>query len=515
MSVSYILLRFCLFFIGGIFINSLFINIPWQFLWGILILGIFFISVFWRRKKIVIFGFCLFFLILGIFCHQRSILKISDSKLSQFNEQEQNVVVRGVVAKEPETRAKTTHLVLGDLIFSKNSASENNILQNKNKPLKEKILIIAQSYEQYGYGDELEITGKLESPIIFEGFNYKQYLAKEGIYSTVYFPQIKLLNKAEHRPEIGAGSLVYIQILNFKNKLREVVSQNLSPPQSSILAAMLLGDKKQISSQWKEKLNTVGLSHITCISGMHIIILINILMAFLIALGLWRQQAFYMTIVIITFFIIMTGWQSSAIRAGIMGGLFLWAQHLGRGSESYRVLVFAGTLMLIGNPLLLRDDIGFQLSFLAITGIIYFLPAFKNWLNVLFKGKFLGLKNILAMTFAAQTFCLPILIYNFGFVSLVSPLANLLIVPLLPLIMIFGFVFIFIGIFSQFAGWILSWPIFLLFSYATKTINWLYGFDFARMSLQISWIWLAILYLILVFAAWRLSQSYKLKFLKY
>jgi len=236
-------------------------------------------------------------------------------------------------------------------------------------------------------------------------------------------------------------------------------------------------------------------------------------MSLFIGLGFWKSQAFYLTIILIAFFILMTGLQPSAIRAGIMGSLFLLAQHFGRLGSSSRAIVFAGTLMLGLNPFLLRLDIGFQLSFLAMMGIIYLLPIFRNWLKFI---HWENLKSILAMTFSAYLFTLPILIYNFGYVSLVALLSNVLIVPLLYSIMIFGFLFALLGIMSPPLGWILSFPVWILLTYVTKTVDWLSNIPLASLSLpNVHWIWPLISYLILGYFTFMLQKREKLKFLRY
>jgi len=227
-------------------------------------------------------------------------------------------------------------------------------------------------------------------------------------------------------------------------------------------------------------------------------------------------------------FIIMTGLQPSAIRAGIMGGLFLLGQYLGRLSVSSRAIIFAATLMLIQNPLLLRLDVGFQLSFLAMMGIIYLMPIFRDyflkwfpiewfqkhwWLSWL-PTKSLG--SILAMTLAAQVFTLPILIYNFGYMSLVAPLTNVLIVPLLPFVMGLGFIFGILGMIFQPLGWMFSWPAWLLLTYVTKIVDFFSNLPLASLIIEnLHWIWLIIAYLILGSLTWRLNQKQKLKFLNY
>jgi len=319
------------------------------------------------------------------------------------------------------------------------------------------------------------------------------------------WPKIELIERNQ-------GNFAYAKILEFKNKLRESIYQNISPPQSSILGALILGDKKQISEELKQKLNVAGVRHITAVSGLHVAVLTSILMTLLIGLGFWRQQAFYFTIIFIIIFIIMTGLQPSAIRAGIMGGLFLLAQHLGRMNTSSRTIVFAAALMLAQNPLLLKLDVGFQLSFLAMMGIIYFLPIFQNFLKKI--PNFFQLRSLLSMTLSAQVFTLPILIYNFGYLSLVSPITNVLIVPLLPYIMGLGFIFGIAGLIFQPLGWLLSLPCWLILTYSLKIID-ILSQPWAFKTLEVSWIWLVISYSILGLITWRLQENQKLKFLQY
>jgi len=310
-------------------------------------------------------------------------------------------------------------------------------------------------------------------------------------------------------------SLIGEKLSSFKEKLRKVVYQNLSPPQSSILAAIVLGDKQRISSEWKEKLNIAGVRHITAISGMHIVILSGILIWLGIILGFYRGRAFYFAVILLWLFILMTGAQPSAIRAGIMGSTFLFCQKMGRQKAALNTLVLAGAIMLTFNPLLLRYSVGFQLSFLATLGIIYLMPFFQNLFQKIKILKTFNLSNLLGMTFSAQVFTLPILIFNFGYLSLVSPLTNVLIVPLLPYLMVSGFLFLLAGIIWQPLAFILSLPVWLLLTYLTYIVNFFSQIPWASLTFQISWLWLPVCYLILFLLVWRLTKRDKLKFLSY
>ncbi|MEA3293006.1 MAG: ComEC/Rec2 family competence protein [Patescibacteria group bacterium] len=501
MSSSKIFLVCCLFFIGSIFLAWL-SNFS-QYVWLIfLISGTISIILFWifarhsLKKKSIIIILCALFLFAGLWRYRIAEINISNSSLEKFNDTDKKITLIACVNKEPEIRRGNTKLVV------KPEKIENII------PSKGNILLTVARYPEYQYGDRLEITGKLKTPPKFDDFNYKDYLAKEGIYSISYYPKIHLIDR-------GNGIFILSKIFLFKNKLSQSIKRNLSPPQSSILEAIILGSKREISEDQKNKLNIAGIRHITCVSGMHIAILTGILMSLFMVLGFWRQQAFYFSLALILLFVIMTGLQSSAIRAGIMGGMLLLGQYLGKESNSLRILVFAAALMLAINPLLLMSDIGFQLSFLAVFGIICFSQYFRKLLDFIFKRKFLDIKSVLAMTFSAQIFTMPILIYNFGYVSSIAPLTNLLVVPLLPFVIIFGFIFSLIGLIFPFLGWVMSFPSWILLTYITKIVDYFSQIPFALINIKISWLLLIPCYLILVCLAWRLEKAQKLKFLNY
>jgi competence protein ComEC len=164
--------------------------------------------------------------------------------------------------------------------------------------------------------------------------------------------------------------------------------------------------------------------------------------------------------------------------------------------------------MLVLNPLLLRLDVGFQLSFLAISGIIYLQPIFSDFLKKMPNPKLFPLRTTLSATLSAQVFTLPILIYNFGYISLVSPFTNILIVPFLAPITILIFVFGFSGMIFFPLGLILSWPTWLSLTYITKIIDIFSKFPFASLKIEnLHWIWLVIFYLILGFFVRKLKKK--------
>ncbi|MBU2545156.1 ComEC family competence protein [Patescibacteria group bacterium] len=388
-----------------------------------------------NKSKLFFLGFCLILIIIIFWRYDIVLSDLENSQLKNYNDSDEEIVLTGKIIKEPDVR-------------------ENNIKLTilTRGPSSGRILVTVGRYPEYGYGDELEITGKLQTPTVFEDFNYKKYLLKDGIVSVSYYPKIKLLEKGR-----GPTSI----LLKFKDRVRQGIYRIFSPPQSEILGAMMLGDKGRMSLGLKEKLNVTGIRHITAISGLHIFILSTILMSLLLGLGLSRSRAPYVSLGIIFLFIAMIGFQPSSVRAGIMGGLFVLAQAFGRKSVGTRAIILTAGIMLLINPLLLFYDIGFQLSFLAVLGIITLAPYFKKWVK----------STILATTLSAYIFTLPILFYNFGRISLIGPLVNILVIPVVYWIMILGLAFSILILIFPLGAWLISFPLWLLITYITKIVD--------------------------------------------
>ncbi len=250
-------------------------------------------------------------------------------------------------------------------------------------------------------------------------------------------------------------------------------------PEAAVFDGMVLGYDKNIPASLKDIYNITGTRHILAISGMNISIVSLMLMSFGLALGLWRRQAFWLALAGIIAFVLLVGSPPSAVRAGLMAGIVLWARNHGRLFLAWRPLVLAAFFMVLLNPRLLIFDIGFQLSFLAVAGILYF----KNFWDHVFGWLPVKLaRELLSLSFAAQITTWPIILYNFGTFSLVGPIANIFVVPLLNPIMLLG-----LG-FAIFSWWpILSqvflWPAWLILKLADKAVEFFATFPWASLNL--------------------------------
>ena len=388
----------------------------------------------------------------------------------------QEVFFEGKVAKEPDVRGNNTRLII-------------KILEAR-PPLggRASILITTGRYPEYNYGDVLEVKGRLQEPVVFEDFDYKDYLRKKEILAVMYYPQTEIKSYRGPSSIYRGRASIYFKILEMKEKLRENIYSSIPPPQADVLLALILGDKNRISNDFKDKLNIAGIRHLTAVSGMHIVIISSILMSLFLFLGFWKKQAIILSLLFIFFFIALTGFQTSSIRAGIMGSLLLIGPLFGRRSNSIRALILAGLVMLVINPFLFKE-VGFQLSFSAALGIILLSSAFKKYLK----------SNILAATFSAYIFTLPILIYSFGRISLIGLLTNLLVLPIISIVMVAGFI---ASLFS-----FLSFIPLIFLTYIVRITEIFSQQWMAQSFIKIHWLWLIVSYFVLFF----LGQYFKKK----
>lgn len=206
-------------------------------------------------------------------------------------------------------------------------------------------------------------------------------------------------------------------------------------PQSTIAAALLTGQRTDIPKQTKEEFRASGLAHLLAVSGYNVTLVANMLLA-LTKTWLGKRTQTVLVLAGITLFVLGTGASAAVVRAGIMGGLATYALQGGRPTRALRILLLAAVLMTLLNPRVLIFDVGFQLS-IAATGSILVLG--RPLLKLLGKiPEILGLRENLATSLAATIGTAPLLAYTFGLLPLLGVLSNVLAVPLVPLIMLFG-----------------------------------------------------------------------------
>lgn len=290
-----------------------------------------------------------------------------------------------------------------------------------------RVLVNGPRYPIHEFGACLKVSGDLSRPEKIEDFDYDQYLARYDIYALMYRVKIEKLSKGDVSL---MGELFWLKKI-FETRLGEIFAE----PHNSFMAGLILGSRSGIAAHLMEDFNTTGLTHIIAISGYNITLVI-VFVASLFGF-LSRKKKVFVSIIFIFAFVVLVGGSAAVVRAGIMGSISLLALWFGREYQVEIALLLAAFLMAIWNPKIIVYDLGFQLSFLATMGLIFVAPKIERWF--LFLPKNFGIRESVLMTMSAQILALPVIIYNFGRLSLISPLANLFVLPFIPLVMMFGF----------------------------------------------------------------------------
>lgn len=298
-----------------------------------------------------------------------------------------------------------------------------------------RVLLEAPRYPSLRYGDRLRFDGRLETPWEWADSANGGYLARRGIYSQMRQARLERL-------EVRAGSPLMRILLDLKTRVEIVVRQILPDPEASLLSGILLGRVHGIPELLMNDFNDTGTSHIIAISGFNFNILASMLFS---TLRRWsrRQRAGFLTLGVVVAYACLIGGEASVVRAAIMGSMMVIGGMLGRATFAPASLMAATIGMTAVNPTLLWD-IGFQLSFAATLGLMLYAEPLKtatlsrlmrvcrweqeNWFTQALNDGFL-------ITVAAQIVTLPLIIYHFGRLSLISLLANLLVLPIQPLLM--------------------------------------------------------------------------------
>ncbi len=430
---------FCAFFLLGIFLASVFNSLS-----AVLLLGLLLPAYFLFFRKFLIAFLSLALLIGGlyffVFDYARGFIEIPFDESSE---------VTGVVRK------------------AEHFQSRQRLLVNLRDPHKGQIQVNAARYPDFEYGDSLKISGIIKRP---EG-DFLDYYQKENIAGISNYAQIELL-------ESGRGNFVKAALLRLKNRIIRVFKSSLPSQKAAFLAGITLGERQEFSKEFEEKMSLSGTTHLVALSGYNISVIAMVAAGFF---GVYfsRSATFYLSVLVIILFVLMTGGEASIIRAAIMGIIALLAKETERLYSMRNAIVIAAFAMALFNPRILAFDLGFQLSFAALLGIVYLMPVLQDVSGMHGKGRLDWKENMLT-TVSAQLAVVPLLLGNFGMFSLTSFLANILILSVIPVTMGLGFIMGGLGLFSDFLAGIVGVALNLLLSYELWVID-----LFSKISLAI------------------------------
>lgn len=410
---------------------------------------------FWGKPRMRFLIICSLLFVVGLW---RYSLAVEDCKnqnfLCSFNENK--IEFTGIITGEPDEKTDYTNYIV-------------SVRQVGNQKTKGKVLVRSSRHPSYSFGDNISLACEMKAPKNSpeSTFNYQKYLERLGVRSVCYYPKIT-------RNGSRNGNFVLVNAYRFKSFLSERLGKLWQEPEGSLMAGLLYGSKGGLPENVMESFSRTGVTHVVAVSGFNITIIIVGLMTMLVYLGFYRQYAFYFVLALTSLFVIFTGLSASAIRAGIMGILVLFAKQMGRGSQVTNLLVFTLAMMQAANPYFLFWDVGFQLSFLATVGIIFLVPILKP-----------KIPEILSATLSAIIMTFPLILFQFGTFSVVAPLANMLILWLIPVLMLGGFLSVTLSFISFPLGQVLAFITHLGLSYVIMIVQFFSKLSWSSLSFHV------------------------------
>jgi len=308
------------------------------------------------------------------------------------------------------------------------------------------------------YGDRIQIFARLTEPTGERNpgeFNYKKYLAAHRIYGIISIykeSDLIVLNSGQRN---SFGRTIFL----FKTKLNNVINQLYYDQQRALMKGLILGERGEIADEVKESFVKSGVIHALAISGLHVGYIILIFFAIFGFLRIPHRTKILLVIVSLLFYNLLIGFKPPIFRASLMASIFLFGGLLQRPADILNILSAAAFLILIINPMELFQA-SFQLSFAAILSIVYIYQKLKNHFDRnryirKFSQNKIGeyIVTLFFVSLAAQLGTLPITAYYFSRISIISMLANLVVIPLVGVVIAYGFVsLIFSFISIQVAG---------------------------------------------------------------
>jgi competence protein ComEC len=417
-----------------------------------------------------------------------------------------DLLLRGVVIAEPEVRDNGLRI----LIDAEEAAG---------RPVSGRVLATVPRVSDVHYGDEVTVFGRLLSPPEFDTFSYRDYLARQQVYSLMFNADIEVLAEDQGFPP-------YAALLNLKDEARAFIQKSLPEPQASLLVGILLGDESGISEDTRQSFTRTGASHIIAISGFNMVILAGIVMGVLRRFMKDRRAAI-IGIIVIVIYTIFVGAGGAVVRAAIMSGMLIWGQAMHRKTFVPASLAFTVIVMSALDPFALWD-IGFQLSFAAVMGMALFVEPIEKWIN---RGlarlasdqtrqAVLGaLSESFIVTTAAQITTTPLILFYFGRLSVVSLPVNLLIIPAQTPLLLFGAVGTAVGLLIPALGDLILSVSSLFLTWSVEVVEFFAGLSWADRELALGegsiMVFFAMLFLIMSYQAtqprWAISLMQRTK----
>ena len=406
--------------IGGILIERMVSFSMWlMLLTAIFIISTVFLCKLWRSKAPIVFLCCF---ILGFILMHR-VVTPTELITQKESEEKKEVSIEGAILKTELTKNEKQRITVRVSHGSLPTA---------------KVLVYFDGNTELSIGDKIACKGSIQpfqartTPGVFDEFSY--WRAKGYDY--------KFFADAITVQEKSKGSLRE-SFFAWKDKLEVVYDAIFPTKEAGIIKAMLMGDKEDVSEQTRYIYKQAGIAHILAISGLHIsIISMSIYYLLTNLLKQSRRKSSAIAMAILPLFIVFTGFSPSSVRAAIMVMVGLMGNLFYRSGDSINNVAIAAIILLCIQPLYLWD-IGFQLSFVTVMGIIIGMGWLEQWNKI---PRYVA--NSLGVSFFALVSSFPVTAYHFHSFSMIGMVTNLIVVPLMEVLLVMGILTGVVGLFS-------------------------------------------------------------------
>lgn len=361
----------------------------------------------------------------------------SNNHISHFINTKSNVIIKWKICDEVDIRSNWIKYTICTQSIEK---LDDNV---KNTPINVywKILVTTDRYPVYSYWETLLIRWKLLLPKEDKDFSYKNYLSRYEIYWLVQNATVEkfIISDIENNfikwYDLNVFDKLFFYLFYLKSNFLETISKIYPEPHWSLLSGILVWSRKWLPDDIMNDFRINWLAHIIAISWYNVTLVIVVISRLLWFLP--RKLSFFVLSISIILFTIFVWWSSAVVRASIMWILWLIALNVWRPNVILNATLFTAFLMSIFNPKILWWDIWFQLSFLSLIWVIWLSPMFLKFIEKI--PNVLWFRESIVLTVSASIMTSQLMAYHFWFFSIISPITNIFVAPLIPLIMFFWF----------------------------------------------------------------------------
>lgn len=435
-----------------------------------------------RNARGILMGCALAAFALGIVRMQAAVYTGDPGLTARADEQ---VTILGRVFEAPDVRTDSTRVYV---------QADTLITKYEKVRVRAGVIVVAPAHAAARYGDEVLAYGTLRLPEAFDTtlgrqFAYPQYLAAHGVGYELTGAELEVQDAP------WRGNYLKAAALSVRAAFLRGVRAVLPEPEAGLASGITVGDKRALGDDLAADFRTASLSHIVVFSGYHVGVVGNA-MRYLLQ---WapRYAQYGVVSFAVLFFVLMSGASASAVRAGAMALIAVYARASSRTFFASRALGVVALCMVLYDPFLLAFDPSFQLSSLATLGLIIFTPRIKPWIARV--PERFGAREILATTLGAQLAVLPLLLYQNGSLPLFSIPANLLALAPMPFVMFFAFVAGAAGMLMGTWGVVAAAPGYALLWYVISVAQFFAGLPYAAL-------------LVPAFSGWWLLAGYAVLF---